>query len=178
MSGNRAVFLDRDGTLMEDVHYCGNPAKVKVYPQVPGALRRLRRAGFLLFIVTNQSGIGRGIVTEAQYRTVQEELLRQIGHGVIDASYFCADPPGVVSSRRKPEPGMILEAAAEFQIDLPRSFLIGDKSSDVQCGRLAGTKTIQVMTGYGKEQKSCADFTARDLADAAMIVVGFDSTGA
>jgi len=171
MSRNRAVFLDRDGTLMEEVHYCGDPAKVKVYPGVSDALRRLKEAGFLLFIVTNQSGIGRGIITEAQYRMVQAALSRQLGDGLIDGSYFCADAPDVVSRRRKPEPGMVLEAAAEFEIDLPRSFLIGDKGSDVECGRRAGTGTIQVMTGYGREQKSFADFTAQDLAEAAAIVL-------
>jgi D-glycero-D-manno-heptose 1,7-bisphosphate phosphatase len=171
MSGNRAIFLDRDGTLMEEVHYCADPATVKVYPGVSGALRSLKNAGFLLFIVTNQSGIGRGIVTEAQYRAVEAELLRQLGDGLIDGSYFCADAPGVASRRRKPEPGMILEAA-EFAVDLSRSFLIGDKRSDVECGRRAGAVTIQVMTGYGREQKCSADFTARDLAEAAAIVLG------
>jgi len=171
MSRNRAVFLDRDGTLMEEVHYCGDPAKVKVYPGVSKALRRLKEAGFFLFIVTNQSGIGRGTITEAQYRTVQAELLRQLGDGLIDGSYFCADAPGVVSRRRKPEPGMVLEAAAEFAVDLSRSYLIGDKSSDVECGRRAGVSTIQVMTGYGREQKCAADFTAQDLVEAASIVL-------
>jgi D-glycero-D-manno-heptose 1,7-bisphosphate phosphatase len=171
MTGNRAVFLDRDGTLMEEVDYCGDPAKVMLYPVVSGALRRLKDAGFLLFVVTNQSGIGRGIITEAQYRAVQAELLRQLGDGLIDGSYFCADAPGVVSERRKPAPGMILEAAAAFEIDLPGSFMIGDKNSDVECGRRAGARTIQVMTGYGREQKCAADFTAKDLAEAAAIVL-------
>ena len=168
---NRAVFLDRDGTLMEEVCYCGDPAKVKVYAGVADALRRLKQAGFLLFIVTNQSGIGRGIITEAQYHAVQAELVHQLGDGLIDGSYFCPDTPGVDSARRKPEPGMLLEAARKFGIDLRRSFLIGDKSSDVDCGRRAGTRTIQVMTGYGRDQKSAADFTARDLIEASHIVL-------
>lgn len=173
MSRNRAVFLDRDGTLMEEVHYCGDPAKVKVFPGVSDALRRLKEAGFLLVIVTNQAGIGRGIITEAQYWAVHRELLRQLGDGLIDASYFCADVPDAASHRRKPEPGMVLEAAAEFSVDLSRSFLIGDKSLDVECGRRAGTRTIQVMTGYGQEQKCEADFTAQDLAEAAAIILRF-----
>jgi D-glycero-D-manno-heptose 1,7-bisphosphate phosphatase len=171
MNKNRAVFLDRDGTLMEEVHYCGDPAKVKLYPGVPDALGRLKAAGFFLFVATNQSGIGRGIITEAQYLAVQAEFLRQLGGGLIDASYFCADAPGVVSRRRKPEPGMILEAALEFEIDLARSFLVGDKNSDVECGRRAGARTIQVMTGYGREQKSAADFTAENLVEAAAIIL-------
>jgi D-glycero-D-manno-heptose 1,7-bisphosphate phosphatase len=98
MSAARAVFLDRDGTLMEEVHYCGDPAKVKVFPGVPEALRRLKAAGFRTFVITNQSGIGRGLITEAQYRAVQDEALRQLGQGTIDASYFCPDAPGVPST--------------------------------------------------------------------------------
>jgi D-glycero-D-manno-heptose 1,7-bisphosphate phosphatase len=171
MNKNRAVFLDRDGTLMEEVHYCGDPAKVKVYPGVPSALGLLKRSGFLLFVATNQSGIGRGIITGAQYLAVQAEFLRQLGGGLIDASYFCADAPGVVSLRRKPAPGMILEAALEFDIDMARSFLIGDKKSDVESGRRAGARTIQVMTGYGREQKSSADFAAENLVEAVAIIL-------
>ena len=169
---NRAVFLDRDGTLMEEVCYCGDPAQVKTYPGAADALRKLKKAGFLLFIVTNQSGIGRGLITEAQYHAVQAELMRQLGESLVDASYFCADSPDVDSARRKPEPGMVLEAARKFEIDLSHSFLIGDKSSDVECGRRAGTRTIQVMTGYGLEQRSAADFIARNVVEASQIVLG------
>lgn len=168
---HRAVFLDRDGTLMEEAHYCGDPANVRLYPGVRDALRSLKEAGFRLFIVTNQSGIGRGLITEAQYHAVQAELLRQLGGGLIDRSYFCPDRPGEVSFRRKPEPGMLLEAADEFQIDLSRSFVIGDKRSDIECGRRAGTRTIQVLTGYGEEQRCGADYTVHDLAEAAAVVL-------
>lgn len=167
----RAIFLDRDGTLMEEVHYCGDPARVHVYPGVPESLRSLKQAGFRLFIVTNQSGIGRGIITEAQYHAVQTEFLRQLDGDWIDRSYFCADAPGVVSLRRKPEPGMVLEAAKEFGIDLSRSFLIGDKRSDIECGRRAETRTIQVLTGYGEEQSGGADFTVPNFVEAARLVL-------
>ena len=171
MSGLRAVFLDRDGVLMEEAHYCSDPARVKALPGSGEALRRLRAAGFGAFIVTNQSGIGRGLITEAQYRAVEEELLRQIGPASIDATYFCADLPGTPSLRRKPEPGMVLEAAAEYALDLSRSFFVGDRSSDIECGRRAGTRTVLVLTGYGAEQNCAPDFTARDLADAADIML-------
>jgi D-glycero-D-manno-heptose 1,7-bisphosphate phosphatase len=171
MSTARAVFLDRDGTLMEEVHYCGDPAKVHVYPGVPEALRKLKAAGFRTFIITNQSGIGRGLFTEAQYHAVQAELLRQIGTEQIDASYFCADVPGVPSSRRKPEPGMVLEAAAAYGIDLSRSWCIGDKSADIECGRRAGTRTILVLTGYGAEQDCRPDFVAPGVAEAIQIAL-------
>lgn len=169
---NRAVFLDRDGTLMEDVDYCSDPSQIRLYPGAPDALRRLREAGFLIFIVTNQSGIGRGLFTEAQYYAVQAELLRQLDGTLIDKSYFCPDPPGVLSLRRKPEPGMVLEAAQEFEIDLALSFFIGDKRTDVECGRRAGTRTIQVMTGYGRAQECAADFIVEDLTAAIEIVLG------
>ena len=168
----RAVFLDRDGTLMEDVDYCSEPSQVKLYPGVSEALRQLRQAGFLIFLVTNQSGIGRGLFTEAQYHAVQEELMRQLGGAFIDKSYFCADTPDVISLRRKPEPGMVLEAAQEFGIDLSRSFFIGDKRSDVECGQCAGTRTVQVMTGYGREQRCNPEFIAEDFPEAARIVLG------
>ncbi len=167
----RAVFFDRDGTLMEEMHYCGDPALVKVYAGVPGALRRLKEAGFLTVVVSNQSGIGRGLFTLEQYHAVQEEFLRQAGAGLIDASYFCADAPGEASARRKPAPGMVLEAAADFAIDLPNSWFVGDKRADIECGRRAGTHTILVLTGYGREQNCRPDFTADDAADAARLIL-------
>ena len=172
MSRSKAVFFDRDGTLMEEVHYCGDPAKVRLYAGVPAALARLKQAGYSTFIVSNQSGIGRGLITEAQYRAVQEELLRQTGDGLIDASYFCPDAPGVPSARRKPEPGMVLEAAADFDLDLAGSWLIGDKSADVECGRRAGVRTILVLTGYGAAQECQPDFRAADVVEAIGIVLG------
>ena len=171
MSRRRAVFFDRDGTLMEEVEYCCDPAKVKVISGVPEAIGELKSAGYLAIIVSNQSGIGRGLFTEAQYAAVQQELLRQIGAHRIDASYFCPDAPGVPSLRRKPAPGMVLEAAAEFQIDLAASFLVGDKASDIECGRRAGTRTILVRTGYGAALErdpgfAAPDFVANDVPEA------------
>lgn len=162
-----AVFFDRDGTLMEDVHYCADPALVTVFPGVPQALRRLKAAGFGIFIITNQSGIGRGLISQEQYRAVEAEFLRQAGSDSIDASYYCPDAPGVPSVCRKPEPGMVLEAAAAFQIDLSASFFVGDKSIDIECGRRAGVRTVLVLTGYGSEQRCAADLTCRDAVDAA-----------
>ena len=166
MTLRRAVFFDRDGTLMEDTGYCGDPSLVRLYPGVPTALAALKRAGFLVFVITNQSGIGRGLITEDQYHAVQAEFLRQIGAHTIDASYYCSDAPGTPSSRRKPEPGMVLEAAADFGVDLPESYVIGDKAGDIECGRRAGTRTIQVLTGYGREQPAKPDLVAADAAQA------------
>jgi histidinol-phosphate phosphatase family protein len=171
MTGAPAVFFDRDGTLMEEVQYCADPALVRVYPGVPEALRKLKQAGFRVFVISNQSGIGRGLFTLEQYRAVEAEFLRQIGEGLIDASYFCPDAPDVPSTRRKPEPGMVFEAAGEFAIDLARSYFVGDKAADIECGRRAGTRTILVLTGYGAEQTCQADFTVASAVDAAALVL-------
>lgn len=167
MSGRPAVFFDRDGTLMEDANYCGDPAKVAVYAGVFEALSELKRAGYLNIIVSNQSGIARGSITEAQYHAVQKELLRQIGPDLIDGSYFCADAPGATSQRRKPAPGMLLEASEQFGIDLGASYMVGDKASDIECGRRAGAGAILVLTGYGRQQVCEPDFTAADVSAAA-----------
>ena len=163
----RAVFFDRDGTLMEDAHYCGEPVLVKVFPAVPEALRRLKEAGFGVFIITNQSGIGRGLITEAQYRAVEEEFLRQAGSGWIDAWYLCPDAPGLCVGIRKPAPGMVQAAAAAHHIDLAASYFVGSKSADIECGRRAGTRTVLVLTGYGAKQRCDADITCCDAVEAA-----------
>ena len=167
-----AIFLDRDGTLMRDVDYCGDPGKVDVFPEAAEALRRLKGRGYKLIVITNQSGIGRGYFTEEDYRAVDEEFLRQLGAGLIDASYYCPDVPGTNSVRRKPAPGMVLEAQRDHRLDLARSWFVGDKASDIECGRNAGTRTILVQTGYGAEETNCgADWIARDLAHVAEIIL-------
>jgi D-glycero-D-manno-heptose 1,7-bisphosphate phosphatase len=167
-----AVFIDRDGTIIEDADYCSHPKQVKVFSGVPEALRRLKSKGFKLIVITNQSGIGRGFFTLDEYRSVESEVSRQLGYGLIDATYFCPDVPGQPSSHRKPSPGMILQAEREHQIDLARSFFIGDKEIDVQCGRNAGVRTIRVQTGFDRDvAASAADWTAKDLPAAAQLIL-------
>ena len=168
-----AVFLDRDGTLMEEVSYCRDPAQVQVFATVPAALRELKRAGFLLILVTNQSGIGRGLFSHADFEAVQAEFFRQLGDPrLIDAVYFAPEAPGAPSTRRKPAPGMLLEAAAQYHIDLSASWTIGDKLCDIEAGRAAGTRTILVLTGYGSLQPDChPDFTVADLAAAVRMII-------
>ena len=167
----RAVFFDRDGTLMEDAHYCADPALVRVFDGVPQALRGLKQAGFAIFIITNQSGIGRGLISQSQYEAVAAEFLRQAGPESIDATYYCPDPPGVPSTCRKPEPGMVLAATAEHQIDLAKSYFVGDKAVDVECGRRAGTRTILVRTGYGAAQDAAADLVCQDAVEAIGLIL-------
>jgi D-glycero-D-manno-heptose 1,7-bisphosphate phosphatase len=167
-----AVFIDRDGTIIEDADYCSHPKQVKVFPGVPEALRRLKSEGFKLVVITNQSGIGRGFFTVDEYRSVESEVSRQLGGGLIDATYFCPDVPGQHPSHRKPSPGMILQAEQEHQIDLARSFFIGDKEIDVECGRNAGVRTIRVQTGLDRDiRDSAADWTAKDLPAAAQLIL-------
>ena len=168
-----AVFLDRDGTLMPDVPYCSDPAKVHIFDDTPDALRRLKAAGFKLFMITNQSGIGRGYFTEAQYHAVARETERQIGPGLIDATYFCPDAPDAATPRRKPGPGMVLEAARDHRVDLTRSFVIGDRHVDIECGRNAGVRTILVQNGRERnvDESHGADWEAPNLSVAADIIL-------
>lgn len=167
-----AVFLDRDGTLMEEAHYCSHPDQVRIIAGVPEALRALRAAGYRLVIVTNQSGIGRGYYTLADYEAVQAHFLDQIGRGLIDATYFCPEAPEKRSPRRKPEPGMVLEAQRDLGLDLARSWLVGDKAIDVQCARQAGVRPILVQTGHGhSEDATGAEFVAKDFASATAFIL-------
>ena len=171
MADRRAVFLDRDGTLMEEVNYCNDPKRVRVFPGTVGALQRLRHAGWLTVVVTNQSGLARGKISPEQYAAVNAEFLRQLPGG-IDAVYFCADHPDRPTPRRKPGSGMLEEAARNHGIDLSRSWMIGDKEIDVECGRRAGCRTILVRTGYGAElENTAADFVHEDIVSASNMIL-------
>lgn len=171
-----AVFIDRDGTIMEDTDYCSDPKDVRIFPGVLEALRRLKSRGFKLIIITNQSGIGRGLFTVAQYRAVESEVLRQLGNGLVDATYYCPDAPGKDSNCRKPAPGMVVEAARDHQIDLSRSFLIGDKEIDVECAHNADVRAIRVRTGIHRDVTgSNADWVADDVPAAVQIILSAKS---
>lgn len=166
------MFLDRDGTIIRDAEYCGDPKEVEVFAGAAEALLRLKTAGFKVVIITNQSGIGRGFFTEAHYRSVEREVERQLGADLIEATYFCPDTPDSGSTRRKPETGMVFEAEHEHQLDLTRSFFIGDKVADAECGRRAGLRTIIVTTGIEQHGESlAADWTVKNLAAAADIIL-------
>jgi D-glycero-D-manno-heptose 1,7-bisphosphate phosphatase len=162
-----AIFFDRDGTLIEDVHYCSNPDDVRVLPGAVECLQRLKEAGFRNVIITNQSAIGRGYMTVSDYDAVHARTLELIGERLIDAAYYCPDAPDHASTHRKPAAGMVHDAARELALDLSRSWFVGDKAIDVECGRKAGTRTILVLTGRGTAADGAeADFVARDLAEA------------
>jgi D-glycero-D-manno-heptose 1,7-bisphosphate phosphatase len=167
-----AVFLDRDGTLMEEVEYCRDPAHVRVLPGVAEGLRRLKEAGYRVVIVTNQSGIGRGWITPVEYEAVHQQLLFLLGSGAVDATYFCPDHPDRPTDRRKPGAGMLLEAARDLGLDLERSWLIGDRISDLESARRAGAKPILIQTGYGKLQEDDGAPVAPDFAAAVELILG------
>ena len=139
----RAVFLDRDGTLMEDRGYLADPVGVRLLAGAAEALRSLRKSGALLVLVSNQSGIARGLIRHEQHERVHErfrELLAAEGV-VLDGCYYCEHGPDEGCGCRKPRPGMLHAAAREHGIDLAASIMVGDKASDVAAGRAAGCTT-------------------------------------
>lgn len=159
MNGKHAaVFLDRDGTINEEVSYLSRMEQLKLFPQTAEAIRLINAAGMKAVVVTNQSGIARGYFTEEFVRSVHErinELLEAEG-ARIDGFYVCPHHPvygeGIykqVCDCRKPKPGLLLQAAAEMDIDLARSYMVGDMLRDVETGKRAGAKGILVCTGYG-----------------------------
>lgn len=161
-----AVFLDRDGTLMDEVDFCRDPADVRAIPGAAERLARLRRLGYATVIITNQSGIGRGIIRPDQYEAVHAELLRQLDHQ-IDGAYFAPDVPPDISPRRKPGIGMIEEAVRDLDLTLAGSYFVGDKTIDLECGRNAGLPAILVRTGYGRDLAAIgAAFVADNVTDA------------
>jgi D-glycero-D-manno-heptose 1,7-bisphosphate phosphatase len=156
---NRAVFLDRDGTLIVEKNYLADPAQVELLPGTPEALRRLQDAGFKLFLVTNQSGIGRGYYTLADLHRVHAHLVDDLArHGVTLARiYFAPEAPDQPSRGRKPSPQMLFDARDEFAVNLAASFMIGDKLIDLECGWNAGVQQcLLVRTGYGAEVERTA----------------------
>lgn len=167
-----AVFLDRDGTLMNDDGYTSDPAHVRLFPGVPEALASLKARGFRTVIVTNQSGIGRGFFTVEQYHAVHARFLELLGPGLIDATYFCADHPDAATPRRKPGPGMLLEAARDHDLDLRRSWIVGDRAGDLEAGERAGVQPILVRTGEGMRALAThAVYVAKDFASAAAFIL-------
>jgi D-glycero-D-manno-heptose 1,7-bisphosphate phosphatase len=151
---NRAAFLDRDGTLIAEKNYLHDPAQVEILPGVPSALRRLQQAGYKLIIISNQSGVGRGYFTLEDVEKVHQHLRQELGRaGVhLDQIYIAPEAPDQPSRGRKPSPQLLFDARDEFHLDLSRSYMIGDKLIDLQCGWNAGLgRSLLVRTGYGAE---------------------------
>lgn len=149
-----AVFLDRDGTLIEERSYLADPAGVRLLPGVVDGLRALRAAGYKLIVITNQSGIARGLINEAQYERVRARLdaLLALGGVALDAVYHCPHHPAITGACACRKPGVELyeRAATDHAIDLHRSAFVGDKPADVEPADVLGGRAILVRTGYGR----------------------------
>jgi len=162
---NVAVFLDRDGTLIEERDYLHRPEDVVIFPGVGQALKRLQDSGFHLFIVSNQSGVGRGFFTMDDVDRVNRHLLNELAreHVLIKKVYVAPEAPDAPSRGRKPSPQFLFDARDEFGVTLAQSFIVGDKLIDLECGWNAGVKrSILVRTGYGAEvERASADQIAR-----------------
>jgi D-glycero-D-manno-heptose 1,7-bisphosphate phosphatase len=170
------VFLDRDGTVAEEVGYLNHLSRFRLLDGAAGAIRRLNDALLQVIVVTNQSGVGRGYFPEQLVRGVHEKMiaeLREVG-ARIDGVYYCPHVSGDDSDCRKPKTGMLDLAARELKVDLKKSFVVGDRHADVELAHRAGARSILVRTGYGEGELAWhaknwprqADFVARDLPDA------------
>ena len=153
-----AIFLDRDGTLNEDVGYAAHPAEIAIYPYTAEAIRLINEAGWKAIVITNQSGIARGYLDEAMLARIHEHLRHELARqgARLDGFYYCPHHPriGVEPYRqtchcRKPQTGMLEQAASEHNINLADSFVIGDKASDINLATNAGARGVLVKTGYG-----------------------------
>lgn len=174
MTKRPAVFLDRDGTLIEEVNFLSEVEHLRVFDYTEHALQRLKDAGFLLIVVTNQSGIGRGLYTEADMHAIHDALQEKT-NSLIDGFYFCPHVPDAGCDCRKPGTGMFLRAETDHAIEIAASWMIGDKKIDIEAGKNAGVQTILVRTGYGAEHSESisgvADIVTDDLGEAAEIIL-------
>ena len=159
-----AIFIDRDGTLIEEVNFLSRVEDLRIFPFTKPALEAFVAAGFRLFIVTNQSGIGRELFTENDMHDIHEALREAFG-GLITGFYYCPHLPNAGCDCRKPNTALIERAASEHNIDLSRSWFIGDKDLDVRTGINAGTKTCLVLTGYGEKHKEILEDQPTLIAD-------------
>ncbi len=176
---NRAVFLDRDGVILEERGYLSKTEEVALLEGTPEAIRKMAALGLKVVVVTNQSGIGRGFFSEDDYRKVKERmeaLLAQAGART-DAEYHCPHAPWEACACRKPSIGLVLQAAKDLELDLSASFVLGDKLSDIQMGRAIGARTVLVRSGYGRRTERNApriwDAVAEGILEAADIVASW-----
>ena len=175
------LFFDRDGTLNTELDFLSRPEELQLIPNAARAIREANEFGVRVFIITNQSGIARGLFTETDLVVVHKRLITMLAHegARVDAIYYCPHHPEYgqtpykkACNCRKPKPGMLRKAAKEFGVKLSQSFVIGDRRIDMQAGKAAGCKTAMVLTGYGAvEREECrdtriVDFVASDAYEA------------
>ena len=182
-----AVFIDRDGTISEEVGYINHPSRFRVFPYAAEAIRMLNDNGWLAIVITNQAGVARGYFSEEMISSVHDQLKRELGGAELDAIYYCAHHPSVGEPPyrvdcdcRKPKTGLIDRAARDFEIDMGASWVIGDRYSDLELARNAGLHSAFVLSGYGRgewEYKKQAwkvepDLVCENLLEAVKAIVG------
>ncbi|HTX20368.1 MAG TPA: HAD family hydrolase [Candidatus Aquilonibacter sp.] len=172
----RAVFLDRDGVINRALERDSKPFpprnldEFQILPEVPAACAKLKAAGFLLVVATNQPDVGRGTLKQELVEEIHAEMRRQLPIDRVEVCFHSGgETPGC--DCRKPKPGMLQRAALELGIDLAQSWMVGDRWRDVDCGQAAGCRTIYIDRGYAEELKQKPDFSARNLAEAADIIL-------
>lgn len=171
-----AVFLDRDGTINEEVGYLNHLSRLRIFPFVPAAIRKLNDRGLPVIVVTNQSGVARGYFPESLVREVNATMIQQLSNAGarLDGIYYCPHAAADRCACRKPGPGMLQQAASEHALHLQRSFVVGDRYADIELAHNAGARSILVRTGYGEGElqwhagawKLKPAFIATDLAQA------------
>ena len=188
MSQNIAVFIDRDGTISEEVGYVNHLSRYQVYPWTAEAIRNLNEAGLKVIVVTNQAGVARGYFREELVKQVHEKLEAEMASAGarFDAIYYCPHHPSVGEppyrqscNCRKPKTGMLERAAVEFGVDVSQSFVVGDRYGDIELALNAGARSIFVLSGYGlgeyeyqrQNWKRQPDWVARDLLEASHLVL-------
>jgi len=189
-SRRAAVFLDRDGTINEEVDFVRTPDQLVLIPGAGGAIRKLNRAGLLTCVISNQSGVGRGLYTEDDLTLIHARLAEELKKekAMLDRIYYCPHHPtegvppyNIACACRKPSPGMLLAAQREFQVELTHSTVVGDRSVDILAGRAVGARTVLVLTGYGRQAvEDCAslgvrpDHTVASIVEAVEVILGKD----
>ena len=166
---NKAVFLDRDGTLAVDVRYCKDAKDFQVFAETAGAIKMLNEHGFKVIVVTNQSGIGMGYVTHEAVKNVHAKLRAELqkAYAKVDGIYYCPHHPKLGCDCRKPKTRMAKQAAKDHKIDFKKSWMVGDANSDIEFGKALGCKTILVR---GIADGAEPDYVVKDLMEAVEVI--------
>ena len=170
---NKAVFLDRDGTMAPDVHYCRRPEDFELFPYTAKAVGLLNERGLKVIVITNQSGIARGYFTEDTLANIHQKMERELAKegAFVDAIYYCPHHPDDNCDCRKPKPKLVLQAAKDFNIDLKHSFVVGDLQMDIDLGKVAGCKTILIGNpSVIKDKAIVPDAISPNLLEAARLI--------
>ena len=188
---NRAVFIDRDGTISEEVGYINHVSRFRLFSYSAAALNQLHENGYLAIVITNQAGVARGYFSEEMVQAIHEQMTKDLeaSGATLDAIYYCAHHPSVGEALyrldcdcRKPKPGLLFRAARDYDIDLANSWMVGDRYSDIELAANAGVKSALVLSGYGRGEwehqrdnwTTQPDLVAEDLLAAVSLINSLD----